>query len=429
MSLLPIYIYEPDTELPDEGNYFVVANNGVFMHKDLKVTKSLVKVDLDKVPCLKDFVAPKPPPVPIYMLEDDCDTLPDDQGNYFLVAKNGIYEHNPQARKFARADLRDIPGLGELHTKIRFMLPKIPLPIIARSLMFFQCVYDKHHAEAELVLYYNFDKKEYFLRCPKQRVSAGGVHYGNETDENDFIGYMRTIGYMRVGTLHSHCSGFAFHSGTDTNDEATWPDGVHITLGHVNCRQFSLVSSLVANNNRIQVDPPSIIDGVEKKQQMGFQTAAFFELLLTETQRQDMLSLHKEEIEADWMPQVKTYSYYCGSHKKKKGYESSGWTSGLFSWQSGLEGGDATMDVATSAEPAENPSHVMAWSFLRKVRNHARLLQKDQNILLPGMLEELHATLRHFFRKDVITDEDIATAVALDPKNVAWCEEKGYAIQ
>lgn len=94
-----------------------------------------------------------------------------------------------------------------------------------------------------------------------------------------------------------------------------------------------------------------------------------------------------------------------------------------------VQGGDATMDVATSAEPAENPSHVMAWSFLRKVRNHARLLQKDQNILLPGMLEELHATLRHFFRKDVITDEDIATAVALDPKNVAWCEEKGYAIQ
>ncbi|NDH07532.1 hypothetical protein EBX93_16715 [bacterium] len=49
--------------------------------------------------------------------------------------------------------------------------------------------------------------------------------------------------------FNSHCDFSAFHSGTDQADESTF-DGIHITLGHVNRNDFSIVASLAFSDNR-----------------------------------------------------------------------------------------------------------------------------------------------------------------------------------
>ena len=72
-------------------------------------------------------------------------------------------------------------------------------------------------------------------------------------------------GYLRVGTIHSHCDFGAFHSGTDINDEADF-DGLHVTFGHNNRDIFTISASIVVNNIRKSVEPMDFIEGVEKKE-------------------------------------------------------------------------------------------------------------------------------------------------------------------
>jgi hypothetical protein len=55
-------------------------------------------------------------------------------------------------------------------------------------------------------------------------------------------------------------------------------------------------------------------------------------------------------------------------------------------------------------------------------------LQKYRNKIPPSRQDELESTLKHFLRKGVISEEDIATAAGIDPKNASFYEEKGYAV-
>jgi len=41
----PVYVYYKDMKLPDGGNYFVIAGNGCWMHKDTGLCKCFIPVD------------------------------------------------------------------------------------------------------------------------------------------------------------------------------------------------------------------------------------------------------------------------------------------------------------------------------------------------------------------------------------------------
>lgn len=67
-------------------------------------------------------------------------------------------------------------------------------------------------------------------------------------------------GWQVVGTIHSHGSMSAFHSGVDDADEKNF-DGVHITIGR--CDSVPEYScSLVVQGKREIVDPSVLIDGM-----------------------------------------------------------------------------------------------------------------------------------------------------------------------
>ena len=311
MSLIPIYVFEKDTELPDNGTYFVIAANGTFMHKDTGIIKALIKFDLAKVPMLKEFT-PKAKPIAtsVYVYDDECEDLPIDK-EYFVIAKNGIYQHSRSINfNFNKVDFDNIANLGNLKPEIfHFDIPSIPVEVFWNCLLFFNDVWFKHRSEVALILYYNVSKKDYFLYCPKQNVSNFSVDYGNDPYENSFVNEMRQKGYNRIGTIHSHCNFNAFHSSVDEGDEAEWPDGIHITIGNVNDGDFSLASSLVINDNRFQIDPETMIENLIKKPTKSSKNDNFYNVKLTKEEKEILSDTFYKEIAKEWMSKVKSLRF------------------------------------------------------------------------------------------------------------------------
>lgn len=261
LALYPVYQYKEGTVLPDHGKYYVITGSGIYFRKETKVASAFIKVD--KIP----------------WLESDIDTT------------------------------------------IQLNLPKIPGGIIAQALMFFRRVFEIHQSESYVTLLHS-PTKGFQLWCPTQKVSRGSVNY-DRTDQPAFVD-RKEDEWQMIGTIHSHCDFSAFHSGTDTFDESTF-DGIHITLGHVNRDNFSMVASVALNDTRQAMEPEGCCDGVVRNEDksalkvskwMSFGGSdTFFSLDLTEDEERQ-LDEDMVVIENDWLPKVEkeVYTHYKGGH-------------------------------------------------------------------------------------------------------------------
>lgn len=195
----PVYVYHEGLELPTEGTYFLIAGNGLWLHKDTGIVKAFVPVD--NISVLQDL---------------------------------------------------DVDGF------IQCKLPKLPAKDVWRIKTFFKKVVEQHHSEASTSLFFNKQTNEYKVYVPKQRVSHGGVKY----DRSAMTHLEEMQDFLCVGTIHSHCDFGAFHSGTDIGDEEDF-DGLHVTFGNNNLDEFSISACIVVNGYRLQVDPLTVLDGIE----------------------------------------------------------------------------------------------------------------------------------------------------------------------
>lgn len=187
---------------------------------------------------------------------------PPEKGTYYLVTKDGLFMRAERAFGSALVKVDSIPHLQPQEKQISFDLPKLPGRIIAQAKAFFKKVFDEHRSESYVTLYFSKKLQEYRLHCPQQRVSYSSVNYERddglpESDTVDQDGPQ----FVPVGTIHSHCDFSAFHSGTDTHDEESF-DGIHVTIGHVNSDEFSMVASVAVCGNRKQFDVTDVIEGV-----------------------------------------------------------------------------------------------------------------------------------------------------------------------
>jgi hypothetical protein len=199
----PVLIYQEGMSLPKEGTYFVVSGNGLWMHKDTGIVSCFVKVD----------------------------------------------------------NISFLPDLNA-STEVNCRLPKIPARLVWRIKNFFRAVVQKHHAEAEVNLYFSKIKGEFRVHIPEQVVSTGSVNYKR-------IAATHMPGmedFLRVGTIHSHCDFGAFHSGTDVGDEEDF-DGLHCTFGHNDKDEFTISASVVVNGFRSKIDPSTVLEGVNNTTQ------------------------------------------------------------------------------------------------------------------------------------------------------------------
>ncbi len=179
--------------------------------------------------------------------------LPDHDIMY-IITKKGMMLKKSIGFFESLAPIKEVSTLDALSSYAKLNIEKIPQKEFCKIVSFFKWAYKKYHSEAIVILHYNDDKKDWKIECPEQIVSAGSVSYEASTAKS-------LSGYVRIGTIHSHGSMSAFHSGTDDNDEREW-DGLHITFGRMNEDFIGIATSIVANGTRFTVKAEDYIDGI-----------------------------------------------------------------------------------------------------------------------------------------------------------------------
>jgi PRTRC genetic system protein A len=166
--------------------------------------------------------------------------IPD--GICYIVAQGGVYLKKDTGLITATVKVDSLSFLEELEASAEIKIPPLPLEIFVQAKLFFSAVYKEHRSESVVLLYFNEETKEYRLAAPNQTVSSAHLNYKPDFSE---------AGFKLVGSIHSHADFSAFHSGTDHRDESNF-DGLHITIGHVNGKNFSISTEVAVNNNRFK---------------------------------------------------------------------------------------------------------------------------------------------------------------------------------
>lgn len=380
---------------------------------------------------------------PVYVYEKGKE-LPND-GFYYVIAKNGAFVHKEtdMCSMFVPAPRFEEEKMQELDARITFKFPKLPFAIFWQALYFFRKVWDTHKGEAEVNIYYHPGTREYALCCHEQEVSGGGVHYGKEDLSDaaqrealqkfrkDSGEWGNSKGYRKVGSIHSHCNFSAFHSATDIHDEEDF-DGVHITLGHVDCEAISISASLVANATRFKVNPDDVIANIQETEESEGWFAKKSERWipdLTPEQVSEIEAKISPEVLNEWMPKVKKYSYHFfrGWGSDYPTHTQTGWQVSESDYQHDEDHRGKNKTQFTPTLPIDfgygTPNTEIRYyprKILKKVKRAAKFLtplQSRTDNLEGEMAERVDAALlilKKFFRKDHIADEDIELASKID---------------
>ncbi|MBI2475385.1 hypothetical protein HYV69_03100 [Candidatus Uhrbacteria bacterium] len=193
---------------------------------------------------------------PVIVLKTGKESIPDGPA-VIIIAKNGKFLLKRLGIVEAAVPYTDqISGLAEYETWAELNVEKIPFEIFIQVFHFMRTIYNNKKTECNVILFYHQKEKQWAVVVPPQIVSHSSVHY------QDGIAGAKD-GWIKVGTLHSHCDFSAGHSGGDHRDEEHF-DGIHITLGHVDKDEPTLSVSLVVNGMRFMKTPQEYIAGVKR---------------------------------------------------------------------------------------------------------------------------------------------------------------------
>lgn len=193
-------------------------------------------------------------PFPMYTYYDDETPIPADPIAY-VVAQGGAFRVVNTAVFQAVVPAKGLPMLGNLKQQATLLLPKVPPHQVAQLIAFFRDVWDRYATEVTVLLAYNAAEQAYTFVVPSQKTSAGKCDYDVPRDAD------APPGCKFVGTVHSHGSLPAFHSGTDQHDEK-YADGVHATIGYVDAHHVQVVASLACGGERFTLDPRALFGGL-----------------------------------------------------------------------------------------------------------------------------------------------------------------------
>lgn len=230
---------------------------------------------------------------PVYMKKPG--TTPPDANTYYIVAKNGQYLCKKSWWADAIVPVKQIAILEEQKAEIKLKLPTLSAVMLTKVWRFFQAVFKENNSEAAVLLHYS-PTLGWEMTVPVQTATFSHVDY-KMTD--------RLNGYVFVGTMHSHSSMSAFHSGTDIGDEAQ-VDGVHITLGHLNePDQFSMDAEVVVNGTRSMLSL-DFLEGVSVAPEKPKNPVVKYLYPITAVPRYTITcpEMDKWEVPADWMKKV-----------------------------------------------------------------------------------------------------------------------------
>jgi len=194
----------------------------------------------------------------IFYLDDQFKFELVKKNSFYVLASNGLFFYRKMkfftslTPVFLPAKKQSIGQLQAAKPFVMLNLPKkIPNTIFGQALSFFCEVFSKFGgSEAVVLIYWNSLTEEYDLRCPKQEVGIGYIS-SYEVGPNP-------PNCLRLGTIHSHGSMAAFHSGVDDKDEEC-DDGIHITIGTINSLP-SISCSVVVSGERFEISEKDIFE-------------------------------------------------------------------------------------------------------------------------------------------------------------------------
>jgi len=191
--------------------------------------------------------------------------IPDD--TCYIIGKTGVFLKKKLDMIESLVPVQGINFLEDVVPYVKLHIDPIPVKEFGKILGFFKYAYNTYKSEAQAILHYCIKTRKWIVEVPLQEATAGSVRYKSELSYPE---------YLRIGTIHSHASMSAFHSGTDVHDEEDW-DGLHITLGNMNHHWFSVKASIVSNKIRCVVDPTEYIKGINKVEVEGLQSSQVYD--------------------------------------------------------------------------------------------------------------------------------------------------------
>ena len=186
-------------------------------------------------------------------VNDGTQPIPEDDVCY-IVAKEGVFLKKKMGIMESIAPVQNISILESVQSMARMNIKKIPGGQFARVIAFFREVYKEYYGEAIVLLFYDEERRVYKIVPPHQKVTAAACDYNKG---------ITIEGMQMIGTIHSHASMSAFHSGTDDKDEEHF-DGLHITIGNMRDEDVSITASIVANGHRFVVQPEDYVERLVK---------------------------------------------------------------------------------------------------------------------------------------------------------------------
>jgi hypothetical protein len=123
-------------------------------------------------------------------------SLPDDS-IYYVVARNGLFLHKESEWASATVPVKQIAILDNEEPSISLHLPPLDHEIFFQAVQFFRHIYKTMHTEAAVLLHYSADAGWAFS-VPSQRVAFASVRYNaNERlDGYQCVGTMHSHGSM-----------------------------------------------------------------------------------------------------------------------------------------------------------------------------------------------------------------------------------------
>lgn len=113
--------------------------------------------------------------------------------------------------------------------------PKLSWETWRQVLAFFRWTNTEHHSESQVRFFVNHRLNLWAAHAFPQEARTGMST--TELDTPDAVAqrarFSDAEGWLYWGTAHHHCSGGAFQSGTDLNNEKN-QDGLHLTVGNMN---------------------------------------------------------------------------------------------------------------------------------------------------------------------------------------------------
>jgi len=138
---------------------------------------------------------------------------------------------------------------------IKYKGPKIPAKLWERVKAFMLWGYAEFSSEVMLRLFFN-PKRGTWRALPFPQEIGQGM-YVNEDDKSPrwepTCSLVPSPDWVPMGSVHHHCSGSAFQSGTDHNDEKTRP-GLHVTFGSLTSETMTMHARVIKAGEMYKVN-------------------------------------------------------------------------------------------------------------------------------------------------------------------------------